>query len=74
MIYNKILQENKDNYSEVAFVARKDRSRNYSFAEYFHVVETVAKAFLKIRLNPGDSVCIVATNRPEWCFFTFWCH
>ena len=34
-------------------------------------METVTKAFLKIGLKPGDKICIVATNRPEWCFSHF---
>ena len=72
MFYNKILQKNFNKcHSKVAFVARKDRSRIYNFTKYFHVVETVTKAFLKIGFKPGDSICIVATNRPEWCFSHF---
>ena len=71
MFYNKILQENKDSHTKVAFVTQKDRSRNYNFAEYFHVVETIAKAFLKMGLKLDDSACIVATNRPEWFFSHF---
>ena len=70
-MFHRIYQQNKDNDVKLAFADGKDRRKIYSFNDYFDIVAIVAKAFLRLGLKAGDSVCIVATNCPEWCFSHF---
>ena len=70
MFYNKFFKKIKITIAKWHLLHERTEAET-SFAECFHFVETVAKAFLKIGLKLGDSVCIVATNRSEWCFSHF---
>ncbi|KZL27737.1 long-chain fatty acid--CoA ligase [Pseudovibrio sp. Ad37] len=48
------------------FVRGKDRWEATSWTEYGEQVRNAAKALLALGVNPGDSVCILSYNRPEW--------
>ena len=40
--------------------------RNYSLQEYISLTDTISYALIKLGIEPGDKVGIIATNRPEW--------
>jgi len=40
--------------------------RKYSIKEYVSLTNTISYALIKLGIEPGDKVGIIATNRPEW--------
>src|ERR1043165_8530113 len=45
---------------------REGEWRSISWAEAARQVAALAKSLKKIGLQPGDRVCLVSENRPEW--------
>jgi len=42
--------------------------RTYSTQEVARIADTVSRAFLKLGIQKGDRIALVAPNRPEWNF------
>jgi long-chain acyl-CoA synthetase len=40
--------------------------KKYSIKEYINIADTLSYALIKLGIEPGDKVGIIATNRPEW--------
>ena len=52
---------------EVALAGKIDKTwRKYSLAEYIEIVNDLSYGMIKLGINPGDTVGIISTNRPEW--------
>ena len=53
-------------------VALKYMSENcwkeHLWSDYFNLVEKVAGGLLKIGIKPGDRICLISANCPEWVF------
>lgn len=59
-----------DNHPLDAAVAGKKNGQwvKYSSQKFIEQINLVSKGLLKLGLNPGDKICIISTNRPEWNF------
>ncbi len=42
--------------------------QTYSTAEFIDKINCVSKGLLKLGIKPGEKVCIISQNRPEWNF------
>ena len=52
---------------EVALAGKQNGDwRKYSIKEYIKLTNTISYALIKLGIEPGDKVGIIATNRPEW--------
>lgn len=52
---------------EVALAGKQNGDwRKYSIKEYVTLTNTISYALIKLGIEPGDKVGIIATNRPEW--------
>lgn len=52
---------------EVALAGKQNGDwRKYSIKEYISLTNTISYALIKLGIEPGDKVGIIATNRPEW--------
>lgn len=47
-------------------VKRGGEWRTTTYKEYYQQVRTMAKAFIKLGLEPYHGVCILGFNSPEW--------
>ncbi|HEX5644761.1 MAG TPA: long-chain fatty acid--CoA ligase [Erythrobacter sp.] len=58
-----------DAKGEAPFLGRKQAGKwaTQSWREVAEQVCLIAESLRKLGLNPGDRVCIVSENRPEWC-------
>ena len=52
---------------EVALAGKQNGEwRKFSIKEYISLSNTISYALIKLGIEPGDKVGIIATNRPEW--------
>lgn len=59
--------EEKFPNQKIALAAKKEGVwRGYSPTEYRQTSDNLSYAFIKLGVQPGDRVGIIATNRPEW--------
>jgi len=65
-----ILQHQLQNYPKDDCLASKveGRWKKYSTQQVVDIVNQTSRAFLKYGIRPGDTVAIIANNRPEWNF------
>ncbi|XP_065576536.1 long-chain-fatty-acid--CoA ligase ACSBG2-like isoform X2 [Artemia franciscana] len=49
-------------------VKREGKWQEYTYRAYLQNVRTVAKAFIRLGLEPFHGVCILGFNSPEWFF------
>ena len=64
-----ILLNYEKNYPEqkLALAIKRDgKWDNFSVQEYQRITNNLSYAFMKMGIEPGDKVSIIATNRPEW--------
>lgn len=52
-------------------VVYPDRSLRYSYEDFFHATEQVAKAFIALGFQKGDHIAVWASNVPEWLLLQF---
>jgi long-chain acyl-CoA synthetase len=48
------------------FVREAEGWKATSWGDYADQVDTAARALLALGVNPGDAVCVLGFNRPEW--------
>ena len=47
-------------------IKRDGKWDKFSVQEYQKITDNLSYAFMKLGIEPGDKVSIIATNRPEW--------
>ena len=45
--------------------------QRYSWREYYHTVKHFSLGLINLGLKPGDTVCIIGDNEPEWFWAEF---
>jgi len=65
-----LIKRNYENWSQGTAVSRKRRGiwRSYSWKEYYESVKYFSLGLISLGFQPGDVVCIIGDNEPEW----FW--
>ena len=53
------------------FLIFSDRNLRFTYAQFNQRVDNLAKALLRIGMNPGDKLGIFANNVPDWLTFMF---
>ena len=64
-----ILLNYEKNYPEqnTALAIKRDgKWDKFTVQEYQKITDNLSYAFMKLGIEPGDKVSIIATNRPEW--------
>ena len=47
-------------------VKRNNENISFTYQQYWSLCNQVAKSFIKLGLESGQSVCILGFNSPEW--------
>jgi long-chain acyl-CoA synthetase len=72
-----ILAENSSKYGDKK-TAIRDKAygiwHKYSWSDYYHYVEKTAAGFSALKLERGETVCLIVDNHPEWLFSVFAAH
>ena len=65
-----IISSNCENWGQGTAMTRKYRGiwRRYSWGEYYENVKYFSLGLISLGFEPGDVVCIIGDNEPEW----FW--
>src|SRR4030042_1195813 len=65
-----LIKSNCENWGQRTAVSRKRRGiwRSYSWEEYYENVKYFSLGLISLGFEPGDVVCIIGDNEPEW----FW--
>lgn len=65
-----LIKSNCENWGQRTAVSRKRRGiwRSYSWKEYYENVKYFSLGLISLGFEPGDVVCIIGDNEPEW----FW--
>jgi long-chain acyl-CoA synthetase len=66
----KLIKRNYERWPQVMAMAMKNFGvwQRYSWHDYYHRVKYFSLGLLSLGLEPGDVVCIIGDNEPEW----FW--
>jgi len=66
----KIVKHNREKWGTSLAMAKKDFGiwRTYTWEDYHQKVKYLSLGLLSLGLEPGDKVCIIGDNEPEW----FW--
>ena len=65
-----LISSNCENWEQGTAMTRKHRGiwRRYSWGEYYENVKYFSLGLISLGFEPGDVVCIIGDNEPEW----FW--
>lgn len=66
----KIIKHNSEKWGDRIGIAKKDFGiwQTYTWREYYEKVKYLSLGLISLGLEPGDRVCIIGDNEPEW----FW--
>ncbi|HOV83417.1 MAG TPA: long-chain fatty acid--CoA ligase [Paludibacteraceae bacterium] len=57
---------------EVALACKRNGEwKKFSIQEYVETTNNISYGMLKLGIQPGDKVCIISNNRPEWNMIDF---
>jgi long-chain acyl-CoA synthetase len=65
-----LIKSNYENWGQRTAMSRKHRGiwRQYNWQEYYEKVKYFSLGLISLGFEPGDVVCIIGDNEPEW----FW--
>ena len=66
-----LLEDKAGKNPDKDFIIYSDRNLRFTYAQFNHRVDQLAKGLLEIGIKKGSHVGIWATNVPDWCTFMF---
>jgi long-chain acyl-CoA synthetase len=68
-----LIQRNRQRFSHGIAMCMKNRGiwRRYSWEDYYHRVKYLSLGLISLGFKPGDVLCIIGDNEPEWFWAEF---
>ena len=66
-----LLEEKTAEFPDKDFIVYSDRNLRFTYSQFNHRVNQLAKGLMELGIKKGSHVGIWATNVPDWCTFMF---